>query len=762
MNNRNQLRARNTARTFRDKVRRVIKDALLGDGSGNLAISGRPGWYYGQMHGDPDQVFRFCSGVDLSSLPENYPIFVEETYTGRGGYIYVGADLSFYDYSPAPTNQPTYVAAHHAQHERRDGGEGGSDPVEVYPRMLARGRAQPQTSPDLTLLITGHYNPLTGTWLADYNSPTFVAPTGGLLDSTARIDLLYEGADDAAHVVQGTVAHNSAPAFPALVSPGVPLAMVYLTNSTTTLVEANIIRDARLGFSGLGTAAHILGTGGPHSDAPANQADGFLKRNAANGAWEEVPYGTTSNTVAEGDHTHGSGADPNAVHVNAAGEIDALTEKIAPVSTDLVIIEDSEDGNNKKKVQAGNLSAAATPNRAAFTYLAALLEPDALEIPQINAFSYAIAAGVTKYLISSWYTALSGFATNRFEQRNPSHPTPLRGVTLAGSGAGAIALLLDPSLPSYADAEATYYARLNMIPTLPTRFVPLNGTVTTMFLPGPYGSLILNVTEFDYTWIVGTTPGGLDWNLWDEKSDVDTQRVGDGLLIPVSKLTLANVKSNGGGGTGGILCVHCPSTWSKVTDPLTYLFRDDFMGASLDTASVWTRAQSSAGNIEINTNWSWIKLNGDGNWGNNGAYSQYSRARASGVTFLADVFIERSSSNHNILVGLSDGAGQSYTNFAHGIDFTTGNLQIFENGTSRGVIGAYAEGNMYRVRITVGAGNANATYEIQGGAFAALGSGSWSSLTPVTSSSATANLHAGVTALDNKSVPDYVGDVRLY
>lgn len=50
---------------------------------------------------------------------------------------------------------------------------------------------------------------------------------------------------------------------------------------------------------------HILGTGGDHSDAPANQADGFIKRNAANAAWEEVPYGIIANTVAEGDHTHG-------------------------------------------------------------------------------------------------------------------------------------------------------------------------------------------------------------------------------------------------------------------------------------------------------------------------------------------------------------------------------------------------------------------------------------------------------------------------
>lgn len=51
----------------------------------------------------------------------------------------------------------------------------------------------------------------------------------------------------------------------------------------------------------------------------------------------------------------GSGTDENAIHDNVAGEIDAVTEKATPVSADLLIIEDSEAGNAKKKVQVGNL-----------------------------------------------------------------------------------------------------------------------------------------------------------------------------------------------------------------------------------------------------------------------------------------------------------------------------------------------------------------------------------------------------------------------
>jgi hypothetical protein len=41
-----------------------------------------------------------------------------------------------------------------------------------------------------------------------------------------------------------------------------------------------------------------------------------------------------------------------------AAEISAVTEKATPVSADLLLIEDSADSNNKKRVQVGNLPGA--------------------------------------------------------------------------------------------------------------------------------------------------------------------------------------------------------------------------------------------------------------------------------------------------------------------------------------------------------------------------------------------------------------------
>lgn len=58
----------------------------------------------------------------------------------------------------------------------------------------------------------------------------------------------------------------------------------------------------------------------------------------------------TESQISDLDHT-----DPDAIHDNVAGEINAITEKGTPVNGDWILIEDSADSNNKKKIQVGNL-----------------------------------------------------------------------------------------------------------------------------------------------------------------------------------------------------------------------------------------------------------------------------------------------------------------------------------------------------------------------------------------------------------------------
>ncbi len=427
-----------------------------------------------------------------------------------------------------------------------------------------------------------------------------------------------------------------------------------------------------------------------------------------------------------------------------------------------------------------------TPNRAYFQNLAAWLEPLAIEPMQVNSFSYSINSSTTKYLAASYYTRVG--SGGRLENRFPYQPIPLRNVTLAGLGSGAAAIIIDPSLPTYLDAEATYYSRLNTLDTSATQYVGLTAQNTAYpLLPGAYGAIITGVSSYNFTWVAamisgnnnGGTPIGV--NLQNEIGDTgstDYFRIGHALRLPISKYVVNQVLSGPSGGSGsalgGVSYVLLPSSWGAVTDSTSYIFRDDFMGASLNTGSTWTRAQSTTGNVEIKTQYQWLGLVGDSTaWGNNGLHSQSSTSRANGKVFLVDVFIpsgadgSSSSTTPNLMVGWSDGAGQSYTNFSHGLDFTNASsvlrLTVFENGTSRGNVGAnpgFSAGSTYRVRITLGSSN-NATYEIQGlPEYSAIGSASWTDITPGTTSSSTTPLYAGATIFTNFQT--YISDMRLY
>ena len=50
-----------------------------------------------------------------------------------------------------------------------------------------------------------------------------------------------------------------------------------------------------------------------------------------------------------------AGEDTTAIHDDEAGEISLVPEKVTPISGDFILIEDSADSNNKKRVQVGNL-----------------------------------------------------------------------------------------------------------------------------------------------------------------------------------------------------------------------------------------------------------------------------------------------------------------------------------------------------------------------------------------------------------------------
>ena len=75
------------------------------------------------------------------------------------------------------------------------------------------------------------------------------------------------------------------------------------------------------------------------------------------------------------------GGDPDAIHDNVAAEISVITEKVAPVDADLVVIEDSAAGNVKKRVQLGNLpGGGSVPTGTGFRHVTAGAEDAAAKL----------------------------------------------------------------------------------------------------------------------------------------------------------------------------------------------------------------------------------------------------------------------------------------------------------------------------------------------------------------------------------------------
>ena len=398
-------------------------------------------------------------------------------------------------------------------------------------------------------------------------------------------------------------------------------------------------------------------------------------------------------------------------------------------------------------------------------YLCAALEPDAIEAVPYNFFAYTVDASTTKLLLASWQTRLG--AVGRMEQRNPQRFMALRGCTLTGTDAGSTAMIVNPSLPIYPAPWATYYARLAAIAEMQVQNIGFTAVSERKpFLPGAYGAIITQYTCFDLAWLALRVLGGtvIGVNLWDEISDLATQRLGVSLTLPVGKNCSGSIEASaaGVGPLGSVSFVLLPSTWSVVADPVSanYTFRDDFMGVALDMG-VWTRTQSIVGNVEIDRTYQWCRLAGNSTWGPNGLRRTATAARAVGIKMVVDVYAPvGSAAAGSLMAGWSDGAGHSYLNFAHGINFSSANvINVFENGTARGTVGTgYTEGAIYRLRITQGA--ASATYEIQGGTqYPPIGGAAWSNITPAGTASITTPLTPGATAFGSTG---YVSDFRVF
>lgn len=244
--NRLRLRAEKSAKDFYNRRQSEPVEALIGDGAANVDVSGRLNWVWVRVRGDSDRV-AIAYNASARLYAENDSVnLLWVKRTGIGYYAITGySGAVAYDIygSGSGDETGTGVKKHAWQHERRDLGEGGSDPLDVYARMIVPLRARPQTTPDLTLRVEAGFNPLTGNEIAAVTSAAFTAPAAA---GQSRWDLLYLGDDDALHILAGVAVGWGGTALkPRMPFGTVPLAYVYLTNGATTITESEIV-DARL------------------------------------------------------------------------------------------------------------------------------------------------------------------------------------------------------------------------------------------------------------------------------------------------------------------------------------------------------------------------------------------------------------------------------------------------------------------------------------------------------------------------------------
>lgn len=145
-------------------------------------------------------------------------------------------------------------------------------------------------------LTSGYLVKSNGTKLAPATN-TDAQVSSAVTNSHARQHAITSTADHTSTATSGQMLKADASGLP-----------INATNTDTQVSSAVSASHAR---------AHTLASTFDHSDAPASVANGFLKRNFGNTAWEEVGYGSGANTVTQGNDARLSDARTPTAHATS-------------------------------------------------------------------------------------------------------------------------------------------------------------------------------------------------------------------------------------------------------------------------------------------------------------------------------------------------------------------------------------------------------------------------------------------------------------
>lgn len=258
-----RLQAEASAKEYTRRNARRYTIALMGDGTGNVEVSGRDKWVWVRIEADDAQLTQAKEKGSVAHV-EDLVVIVERVLSqGATSYQVIGI-APVPDY---PNNTfDGSVGAHATQHQRLNFGQGGFDPLDIWTRMQVELRARQQSTANMTVYVeAGKYimNSAEVVW-AGGNSPTVTAPAVGY----SRCDLLYLNASNALAFVTGTPTvvslFTNAPKPTAPTTGYFPIAYIYTQAGQTTITESSI-EDARINFLSAGTgalppltSAHIL------------------------------------------------------------------------------------------------------------------------------------------------------------------------------------------------------------------------------------------------------------------------------------------------------------------------------------------------------------------------------------------------------------------------------------------------------------------------------------------------------------------------
>jgi hypothetical protein len=225
-----------------------------------------------------------------------------------------------------------------------------------------------------------------------------------------------------------------------------------LTNVRPTGATSGIQSVARVLRSNITNGViEVLGAGRTN-DVP-NLTDGkFWVGNGSNVA-TEVNMSSDATMDNTGAVTVADGADGTAIHDNVAGEINAIGEKASPVGTDLIIIEDSADSNNKKKVQITNLPAGGEVNDLAVDGINGIADDQlAVGTGASTAAYQTLPNGVVKYDTTAGTFSLGteGGAGTDTTAIHDDTSGEINAVTEKVSPVGADVILIEDSAATYA------------------------------------------------------------------------------------------------------------------------------------------------------------------------------------------------------------------------------------------------------------------------------------------------------------------------